>query len=516
MLSVRILTLFAAVSLLLSAAMTQPVHLKGGLVAGSPGTDPAITTFKGIQYAAPPVGDLRWRAPQPPAPWQGVLKADQFSASCMQNDAGWFPPNNGARPDRQISEDCLYANVYTPAKSASEKHPVMLFVHGGGLTFSAGTYYDGEALAEQGIVVVTFNYRLGLFGFFAHPELSKESGHNASGNYGFLDQIVALQWVHDNIQAFGGDPNQVTLAGQSAGAWSINYLMASPLTKGLYQRVIGESGGQWAHGKSLAEAEAAGVQFAKTAGYETVAALRQRPAAELQKAGRASVLNIDGWVMPDNVESIFARGKQNDVPMLVGSNAGEATSPRTSNSTVTSFTDTLKKEFGDDASTVIGLYPAKTEEEARFQQLEFHRDQTFGWPTWAWAKAEATTGKSKVYFYYFDHVSPGPYADAHLAAPHGGELAYVFNWANSPGGNGTEWRDADKKLATQVTQYWVNFVKTGDPNGKGLPVWPAYRPGTNTVFVFHDGGGTAEALPHESQLKFLDEFYAKTGATTGR
>jgi para-nitrobenzyl esterase len=487
-------------------ALTNPVQVGAGKLLGLAGTDPTITVFRGIPYAAPPIGDLRWRAPQPVPAWEGVRKADRFSSNCMQNDAAWFPPNNGTRPPREISEDCLYLNIYTPAKSPGDRLPVMFFVHGGGLTFSAGTYYDGEALAKKGIIVVTFNYRLGVFGFLAHPELSKESGHSASGDYGFLDQIAALRWVHDYISAFGGDMTNLTLAGQSAGAWSVNYLMASPLTRGLFQRAIGESGGQWAPARSLAASEQAGMQFAKTANAESIEELRRRPATELQKAGRASGLNLDGWVLRENVADVFAKGEQNDVPLLVGSNAGESTSPRISNVSASAYHDQLKREFGEEVNRVLQVYPFKTDEEARLEQIELHRDQTFGWPTWAWAKAAATTGRSKVYYYYFDHGSPGPYTEANLAAPHGGELAYVFDWANSPSSTGTSWRDEDRKLASEISRYWVNFVKTGDPNAKDLPVWPAYKPGKDTVLIIKDQISVA-AEPHKGALEFFDQFY---------
>ena len=226
------------------AAIAAPVKVESGLVSGSPGATSEVTVFKGIPYAAPPIGELRWRAPQPALKWDGVRRADKYSARCTQNDGGWFPPNNGTRPAIEISEDCLSLNVFTSARSSADTQPVIVFVHGGGLSSGAGSYYDGEALARKGAVVVTLNYRLGVFGFLAHPDLTQESGHNSSGNYGLLDQIAALRWVQSNIAAFGGDPKRVTLAGQSAGAWSVNFLMASPLARGLFQRIIGSSGGQ--------------------------------------------------------------------------------------------------------------------------------------------------------------------------------------------------------------------------------------------------------------------------------
>src|SRR5579864_3432542 len=248
--TLRAITFFAAL-LPLSAAITEPVHVADGLVSGVAGSDSDVRIFKGIPYAAPPVGDLRWRAPKAPEHWDGVRMADKFSATCMQRRPAIAPT------ERQMSEDCLYLNVYTAAKSSKEHRPVMVWIHGGALTSGAGSLYDGEALAKKGVVVVTINYRLGVFGFLAHPDLTKESDRNASGNYGLLDQIAALEWVQKNIAAFGGDPKRVTIFGESAGSWSVNYLVATPLAHGLFQRVIGESGAVFGVMRKREEAEAA-------------------------------------------------------------------------------------------------------------------------------------------------------------------------------------------------------------------------------------------------------------------
>jgi para-nitrobenzyl esterase len=499
-----------------SAAITVPVQIESGLVSGIAGANPEVTVFKGIPYAMPPTGDLRWRAPQAPPHWDGVRRAEAFSPRCVQNDGGWYPPNNGVRPAIPMSEDCLSVNVYTARRSPTETKPVIVFVHGGGLSSGAGSYYDGEELARKGAVVVTLNYRLGVFGFLAHPELAAESGHDASGNYGLLDQIAALRWVHANIAAFGGDPGRVTLAGQSAGSWSVNFLMASPLARGLFQRVIGESGGQFGPARPKAAAEAAGILFVKTVGATSLAALRTMPAADLQKTGRLPGVpgrlwdvNVDGWFLPDHVAAIFDQGKQNDVPILVGSNAGEGTSPRINPITAAALREEAQQNFGAEAASFPKLYPFDSDETAKAAQQDFHRDQTFGWPTREWARAQAKTGRSKVYFYYFNHVAPGPYADAGMAAPHGGELPFVFNWVNSRTSEGTTWRDVDRTLAAAMSTYWINFATTGDPNGPGLAHWPVYDSRhPDTVMLFGDSI-RAGALPHTEALDFLTEFLRK-------
>ena len=501
------------------ASIATPVRVEGGLVSGIAGVTPDVTVFKGIPYAAPPVGELRWRPPQSAPKWEGVRPADRYSPRCTQNDGGWFPPNNGTRPAIEISEDCLSLNVFTGARSPTDALPVIVFVHGGGLSSGAGSYYDGEALAKKGAVVVTVNYRLGVFGFLAHPDLSKESDHNSSGNYGLLDQMAALRWVQSNIAAFGGDPKRVTLAGQSAGAWSVNFIMASPLARGLFQRVIGGSGGQFAPARTRAAAEDAGVQFFKTAGATSLAALRTMPAGDLQKTGRLPGVpgrlwdvNVDGWVVPDNVSAIFEQGKQIDVPILVGSNASEATSPRLATITAAALREEAQQNFGTDAATFPKLYPFDSDESARNAQQDFHRDQTFGWPTREWARAQAKTGKSKVYFYFFKHMAPGPYADVGLAAPHGGELPFVFNWVNSRTNTGTEWRDVDRKLADAMSSYWLNFAGAGDPNGKGLVQWPTYDAASDTVLLVDDTI-VAGPLPHKDALDFLSAFLRKPTAS---
>jgi para-nitrobenzyl esterase len=511
MLNWKVLAL-CAVPVCLAASGLESVKTRSGIVSGVAGANPDVTVFKGMPYAAPPTGDFRWREPQPAQSWTGTRAADSFSPNCMQGQGGWFPPNNGERPPRQISEDCLYLNIYTGAKSSSASLPVIVFVHGGGLTSGAGTYYDGEDLARKGAVIVTINYRLGVFGFLAHPDLTSESSHHASGNYGLLDQIAALRWVHDNIAAFGGDPNRVTLMGQSAGSWSVNLLMASPLAHGMFQRAIGESGGQFGQIRSLADAEKAGAGFMKAAGADSLAALRHMPADVLQKAGRISGATVDGWFLPADVYTIFSSATQNDVPLLVGSNAGEAVSTRLPNITADALREEVHKNYGDQADAFFKLYPFSSDQEARLAQLDSHRDELFGWPVRAWAQTQARTGQAKVFYYHFEKKAPGPFTDGGFAAPHGGELPYVFDWVNGKARTSSAWTDADRKLAATMSSYWLHFAATGDPNGKDVPAWPPYKTGTKSVLIVGDAIGPGD-LPLNENLDLMELHFSRLRAT---
>jgi para-nitrobenzyl esterase len=476
------------------------------MISGTAGADSDVRVFKGIPYAAPPVGDLRWRAPKPAAKWEGVRTADKFGANCMQRtpNGGGFPPNGGDRSATEMNEDCLYLNVYTAARSANDKRPVMVWIHGGALVSGSGAIYEGEDLAAKGAVVVTINYRLGAFGFFAHPELTKESDRNASGNYGLLDQVAALEWVRKNIGAFGGDARRVTIFGESAGSWSVNFLTASPLAKGLFQRAIGESGAEFAPVAKLVEAEQAGVKFGHSAGAETLAALRALPASELQKPGGYVGPDIDGYFLPEDLNTIFAKGKQNDVPTLIGSNEDEGTIFTPATATGASFREQSQKRYGADAEAFLKLYPFNSDSEARAAQAASMRDYTFGWEMRTWARMQTKTGKSKVYLYFFSHVPPGPNA-ARLGAQHGAEIAYVFNWPNAKSAPAT-WQAYDHELANTVSSYWLNFAATGDPNGKGLPKWPAFRAQDDSAMGFGDTIAL-EALPHKEALNFLDGYF---------
>jgi len=529
---------FALIALLsaaqLASALTDPVKTETGLVSGVAGSNPSIQVYKGIPYAAPPVGDLRWRAPQPAAPWQGIRAAASFGNSCMQQSykpepviadvkAGkspWGPEFYAWR--QPLSEDCLYLNVWSSAKSAGAKLPVLVYIHGGGFQQGSGAVdiYDGEGLASKGLVVVTINYRLGVFGFFAHPELTKESDHHVSGNYGLLDQIAALAWVHKNIAAFGGDPDKVTINGQSAGAHSINYLVATPLTHGLIQRAISESGGMFIHsvpgdttglssGRTafLKDAEERGVKYAQAHNAASIAELRARPAAELTGQGATTAPIIDGYVLPTDVYTIFATGKQNDIPMIVGWNSGDGT-PFANNSglpaTVAGFAEAAQKKFGPMADDFLKAFPVKTDADAVKARAAVSRDQMFGWSSRTWGRLQAKTGKSKIYLFYWDHVPPVAPETEPFGAFHSSEITYAQNnlktW-NLP------WTPVDRKLADAMSSYWVNFAKTGDPNAGGLPAWPNFDPKNEQSMHF---GDTPSVIPTplKPELDFFDRWYA--------
>jgi para-nitrobenzyl esterase len=501
----RFLTL--GMTLPLAAALTEPVRVEQGLLSGVAGASPEVRIFRGVPFAEAPVGDLRWRAPKPPKNWTGVRDASEFGAICTQrrpNAAGI-----GAEP-RPMSEDCLYLNIYTAARTATDKLPVMVWIHGGALTAGAASVagYDGEQLARKGVVVVTINYRLGVFGFFAHPELSKESDHAASSNYGLLDQIAALQWVQKNIAAFGGDPKCVTIFGESAGSWSTNLLAASPLARGLFHRVIGESGAQFEPMKTLAKAEPAGAKFG------TLAELRAKPAEALQadmgatfvgEAGGYSGPVVDGWCLPEDVYTIYSKGRQNDVPVLIGSNADEGTMFTPAGVTLQSMKDQARQRYGPDAEAFLRLYPAQSDRDAWRAQADSLRDQTFGWEMRTWARMQSKAGKSKVYLYYFSRVPPGPTA-ARMGAYHSAEITYVFHNTHRPGGR--PWEETDHHLSDMMASYWVNFATSGDPNGKGLPEWPAFEPKADRLMGFGDKVEVTP-IPHQPALDFLDDYFAR-------
>jgi para-nitrobenzyl esterase len=449
-------TIFAAI-LPLAAAINDPVRVEQGQLSGISGSTPDVRVYKGIPFAAPPVGDLRWRAPKPAADWPGVRKADHFSATCMQTP---FPEGSLYYSEPQpVSEDCLYLNIWTAAKSASDKRPVMVWIHGGAFTRGSGSLpmYNGENLAKKGVVVVTVNYRLGAFGFFAHPELTGESDHHSSGDYGILDEIAALQWVQKNIAQFGGDPKRVAIFGESAGSWAVNVLVASPLTKGLFQRAIGESGGNFNKMTALADLEKAGARAG------SIKDLRAKSAEDIMKMMGFSV-NVDGWLLPTDVITIFEKGQQNDVPVLIGSNADEGTAFMPAKMTVAGLQSTAKQRFGARAEEFSKIYPAASDEEAWAASAHLMRDQTFGLQMRTWARMQTKSGKSPAYLYYFSHVPP---TAGHYGAYHASEIAYVF-------GTGRNWEDADRKLSDIMSSYWVNFATSGNPNAKGLPEWRKY------------------------------------------
>src|SRR5579863_5859629 len=395
---------------LAGVVVAQRVVTESGAISGV--GEGGLNTYKGVPFAAPPLGDLRWRAPAPVAAWTGTRKADAFAPACMQlgvSMPGEMPP--------AVSEDCLYLNIWTPAKGAREHLPVMVWIYGGGYSNGSASMplYWGDRLARKGVIVVTIAYRLGPLGFLAHPELTKESPHKSSGNYGLMDQIAALEWIQRNIAGFGGDPKNVTIAGQSAGAMAVSMLMSSPLAKGLFQRAIGESGGlfeplQLAPKFLLANAERDGEKYAVSLGAASLKELRRLPATLLAgNAGGIVHAVIDPYVLPTSPYQAFTSGQQNDVPLLIGSNAEEARAMvDVTHETAATFDSDLEHSVGQLPPALVAAYPHATDEEARQARLGLERDLRFGWDMWAWARLQAGTGKSPVFYYSFRQQPPFP------------------------------------------------------------------------------------------------------------
>lgn len=488
------------------STFTDPVRVEQGQLSGAPGRSSDVRVYKGVPFAAPPVGDLRWKPPLPPAPWQGVRQATQFGNVCAQPPLPTNGVYSGATPP-PISEDCLYLNIWTPAKSPGDRLPVMVWIHGGGFAHGTGAAvgYDGENLARKGVIVVTINYRLGVFGFLALPELTAESPHHASGNFALLDQVAALEWVQKNIAAFGGDPTRVTIFGESAGSSSVSVLMASPLAKGLFSRAIGESGASFGPMPSLADAEKQGLQFASILGVarDTLKSLRAKSADELIKATGDDDAEpiVDGWVLPQSVYSIFAEGKQNDASLIVGNNANEGgnLAPLPNGITAAQFAENARKNFGPFADQFLQAYPAATDDQAVAAHFASFRDALFGWNMRIWARLETETGHRRAYRYYFSRVPPGP--GSRLGAFHGSDLAYVFE--NYP--FRIFYQDWDKQLGEMIENYWANFARTGDPNGESLPKWPIYDPSRDDLLEFGDQV-SVQLRVNAAGLDFFDAF----------
>src|SRR5277367_3567473 len=495
-----------------AAAITDPVRVEQGQLAGASGRSPDVRVYRGVPFAAPPVGNLRWKPPQPAASWQGIRQATEFGNACSQAP---FPSNGlyGVSPP-PISEDCLYLNIWTPAQSADDRLPVMVWIHGGGFDHGTGgaVGYEGENLARKGAVVVTINYRLGILGFLALQELDAESPQHVSGNYAFMDQIAALQWVQRNIAAFGGDPGRVTIFGESAGSVSVNILMASPLARGLFAHAIGESGGSFGPMPSRGDAEKECQQFVSRLGatQDVLKTLRAKSPDDLIKASTDDDVQIivDGWVLPQSVYTIFAEGKQNDVPIIVGNNASEGTlfPPPTGSVTSTEFTDDAHNSYGTFAGDFLEIYPAgSSDQAANAAYFASILDAYFGWDMRIWARMETETGHRRAYRYYFTRVPPG--RGERLGAFHGSEIAYVFE--NYP--YRISFQDLDKQLGETIENYWVNFARTGDPNGSAnsnsaaAPTWPIYVPFRDDVLVLGDQVGVQFHV-NAAGLDFFDMF----------
>jgi para-nitrobenzyl esterase len=476
-----------------AAPSTSTVKVSGGEIAGA--SSEGVATYLGVPYAAPPVGDLRWRAPQPVRPWQGVRQARSYGPACAQT-AVWIT--------NPKSEDCLTLNIWAPERG--RKLPVLVWIHGGGYYGGTGAQagFDGRNLARHGAVVVTFNYRLGVFGFFAHPELSAESPNGASGNQGILDQIAALRWVKDNIAAFGGDPQRVAIMGESAGGESVGVLVASPVAKDLFQRAIAQSGNdalplvpeENARFDRKA-AEAKGLAFGKALGAPSLAALRALKTADLHKTAWLPRTIVDGHVLREDLGSIYRNGRQNDVPLMVGWNAEEGKDLAPEILETTEFTARRHRELAAKllghapSSALLAAYPGASDDQAR-ASIDRLTNDWWGWRMVHWADLQAKYGRAKPYVYFFAHqpAKPASPCGYGCGAGHGAEIRYVFdNLAQDE----RAWTAADRALAARLARTWVNFARTGSPNGKGLPAWPAYDGKPASVLRI---GGPAELKAH--------------------
>jgi para-nitrobenzyl esterase len=463
------------------AAFGEPVRTDAGLIEGVRQGD--LIVYKGVPFAAPPVGDLRWRPPQPVKPWMGVRKADAFGPACMQAPA----PQLGGTP---ISEDCLYLNVWRPAK-ASGPLPVMVFVHGGGFTAGSGSMplVWGDNLARKGVIVVTLNFRQGAFGFLALPELSRESG-KGSGDYGLMDVIAALKWIKANARAFGGDPGRITLFGQSSGSDVVSVMLASPEARGLFSRAIGESNGLfaslWLPGNVVPEAiaEPAGTALEKAVGAADLAALRRLPVETILKAPGNWWPVIDGEVITEPPYVTFSQGRQADVPTLVGSNATEGIFFAGPNKLVKAadWDRQLAPLLGDKAAEARQVYPFRTDDEAYWSQAHLYTDLAYAWHIWTWARLQSRTGHAPIRMWRLEQ--PWPAADPEkrklMGTPHVAEIFYVLQHFD-PDDKTMAWTAADRRIGEMMSSYWTNFARTGDPNGPGLPRWPAFHEHRQTL-----------------------------------
>jgi para-nitrobenzyl esterase len=518
-----IAVLIAGASALLPAAIQDPVRTDAGLISGT--TQEGVRAYKGIPFAAPPVGPLRFKDPQPVAKWEGVRKADQYGNVCVQPHQPNRKPNNVSvdLPDSpKISEDCLYLNVWTDAKSDSEKRPVMVWIFGGAYTEGAGSspHNEGWPLAKKGVVVVTLNYRLGPFGFFSHPDLDKESSHNASGNQAVADCIAALQWVQHNIAAFGGDPKNVTIFGESAGAALSAGLVGTPVARGLFQRAISESGAWMGlamapmRTREQAEQPVPGRGGAAPTPIPPLATLRAMSADEVSRTLRGAGMIADGHWIPEDESIIFAEGRQNPVDILIGSNKDEGAFVR-QGPTAQQWIQRVKATWGDLADDYLKLYPAGSDAEAAQSSEMAFRDDMY-WHMRTYAIAQARLGK-KAWQYFFSYEPPPMAGMPNMKAVHTAEIPYVFNNLKAPrvypddsDPEVVSKSKSDIDFAEQVSSYWVNFARTGDPNGKGLPKWPQFKDkATGKPMIL----GPAVEPPDAARMSLYDKRYERQLAT---
>jgi len=486
--------------LLALAQLPSPLGINTGLLAGEQASHADVMVYRGIPYAAPPIGDNRWKAPQPPASWAGVRAATEFAPRCVQRGF--------AVGSEQVlsSEDCLYLNVWTPAKSQDELHPVMLWIHGGGFFTGSGNgpQYDAQHLAAKGAVVVTFNYRLGTFGFFAHPELTAESPNNSSGNYAMLDAIAALEWIYDNISAFGGDPTNVTVFGESAGAMAVSSLLASPLSLGLIHRAILQSraevpalGFTTMKQPTLGELEVAGMAQMRAFGADSLADLRAASTEEIfNNFPAGGSVNVDGWFMPKQIAQVYADGEQHPVYLLAGSNRDEANFFGIGSANLAAHRDYVDEVFGDKADDFHALYPAGNDAEAVTAARQAYNHE-MAWLPRHMVGLQADWGFES-YVYYFTRVPPG----TDRGATHVAELAYVFNQHDQH----PEWTDADRALADAMATYWVSFARSSRAAGEGLPRWEAYTSSNpeNVMVLGEEIGMQSDMTPSADKMEFFE------------
>jgi para-nitrobenzyl esterase len=523
-------TLLVAIYVILAAGFCvaqapAPVKVEGGLVQGA--VEDELTVYRGIPFAAPPVGDLRWRAPQPVAKWDGVKETVKFAPACIQGMM-MGPGGSGPAP----SEDCLYLNVWSPAKSPRDRVPVFVWIYGGGFAGGATSMptFSGEKLAKKGVILVSIAYRVGQMGFFVHPELSAETKNRVSGNYGLLDMISGLQWIQKNIAAFGGDPQRVTIFGESAGGIAVSMLCASPLAKGLFHGAISESGGSFGpprpdplpgeNMRRLADAERAGEETLKAAGVASIAEARKlspdklsggsgrgRGGPAARGGGGPPGLSywpiVDGWVIPDDQYKLYEAKQYNDVPVLIGYNSdeGQSFSPP---ATPEDYIANVKSRFGPFADKLIAAYPPGTGKVAKTAR-DLMRDAAFGWQTWIWARLQSKTGKSKVFYYYFDQHPdyPADSPQAGQGSPHGQEVSYVFQHLNP----NQQSDKSDEAISEAMATYWTNFAKSGDPNGPGLPEWPVFSD-ANPVLMYFARTPHTGPVPSADALRVMDQYFA--------
>ena len=486
-------------------------EVTGGKVKGMLLQEHGVYSFKGIPFAQPPVGNLRWQAPQAVEPWEGIKECTAFSASPMQDKPRpfMFWSKEFLIPEEPISEDCLYLNVWTKAQSAEAKLPVLVYIYGGGFRSggSACPIYDGTAMATKDVVFVSFNYRVGPFGFFSHPDI-KPTPESPTGNYALMDMLAALRWVKSNIAKFGGDPNNVTIAGQSAGAFAVNHLVASPKSKGLFHKALAESGGHfYARAERpftyLEDAQAQGKALADSLACQNLSELKKKSAEDiLAMRWYQSTPIVDGEVVPRTVLETFKQGNQNDVPTIVGWNKDDIVfMPQVSHEV---FPDYIKAQFGKYAEDFLAVYPHSTPKETSQALKDMNRDEVFASQGYAWAKWQKQTGSADVYVYNFNRALPASKPEAQFGAFHSGEIVY---WYDNLHTLNRPWEDIDRTISTSLNQYLLNFLKTGNPNGAGLPTWQPYQPKEEDVLIIKEEI-TAKPL-NKDKLSAWEKYYTQ-------